>query len=196
MPLAPLRRCHNPPNQGVSRAVRPACSRPDPFTIQVLSTRPEWVSGGDALIEILANRNEPLGKIAVQLNNKDVTPLFKVDADQHSLTGLVTGLALGLNTVRVTGRSHNKAAELSLTNYPITGPIMSGPHEVPFICQTQDFLLPDKKMFGDPTSANCSAPTKITYLYMPTGGTEFKVLTDLKNLPADISKTTTTTGRR
>jgi hypothetical protein len=63
---------------------------------------------------------------------------------------------------------------LELFNYPITGPIISGPHEVPFICQTQDFTLPDRTMLGPPTDSNCSAPTKITYLYMPIGGTAFK----------------------
>jgi hypothetical protein len=171
----------------------PSLSASTPFAIQVLSTRPEWVSGGDALVRILADKSEPLGKVVVQVNNRDVTSLLKVDADQHSLTGLVSGLTLGQNTLRVTG-AHKKTAELSLTNYPLTGPIMSGPHEVPFVCLTQDFVLPDNKKYGDPTSANCSAPTKITYLYMPTGGTALKPLPDLKNLPSDMSKTTTTTG--
>jgi len=33
-------------------------------------------------------------------------------------------------------------ADIVLTNYPIEGPVFSGPHEQPFACATQQFNLP------------------------------------------------------
>jgi hypothetical protein len=83
---------------------------------------------------------------------------------------------------------------LTIRNYPLTGPITSGPHDTPFFCQTQDFTLPDGTKFGAPTDADCSAPTKITYLYMPTGGTAFVPLPSTTSLPPNVAQTTTNTG--
>ena len=98
--------------------------------------------------------------------------------------------------MRANGQGNGRPSErLTLTNYPITGPIRSGPHETPFICQTQNFTLPDGSKLGAATDANCSAPTKINCLYMPVGGTAFQPLPSTTSLPADVAKTTTTTGQ-
>jgi Tannase-like family of unknown function (DUF6351) len=178
----------------------PAQGRPDSlnFKIRTLSTKPYLVSGGDVLVAIDVPRNVPLAKAKVSLNGHDITSAFRVDSQERKLTGLVTGLHLGDNELAVSanGRGEGRPAErVTLTNYPITGPIRSGPHQTPFICQTQNFLLPDGTTLGPATDANCSALTKINYIYMPVGGTAFKPLPSLTSLPADVSTTTTTTGK-
>ena len=33
-------------------------------------------------------------------------------------------------------------------NFPITGPVFSGPQEKPFICSTENFKLPDGSTLG------------------------------------------------
>jgi hypothetical protein len=101
---------------------------------------------------------------------------------------LVTGLNLGANTVAADGKS------LVITNYSIKGPILSGPYVQPFICQTATFRLPDGTFLGAPTDADCSAPTKITYMYMPQGGTALVALPSTSSLPANVSMTTTLDG--
>jgi hypothetical protein len=164
--------------------------------IITLSTRPDLVSGGNVLVQVTLkheNRNHP---VAITLNGHDVSGAFRPGGAPDTLIGLVTGLNLGKNTLRVQGNGSSglKDATLELTNYDIRGPMISGPHEVPFICQTQDFTLPDGTKLGLPTDADCSAPTKITYLYMPTGGTAFVPLPNPSVLPANVAKTTTTTG--
>jgi len=165
------------------------------FEIRVLSSRPYLVSGGSALVQIDVPHERGARHLAVYLNGGDVTGAFHADADGDTLTGLVTGLSVGKNTLQVYGHGdHHPSAELRLTNYPITGPMISGPHIQPFICQTQAFLLPDGTAFGPPTDADCSAPTKVTYLYMPVGGTAFKPLPSLTTLPSDVATTTTSTG--
>jgi hypothetical protein len=86
-------------------------------------------------------------------------------------------------------------------NFPLTGPIISGPHERvgpqerPFVCQTSTFRLPDGTTFGPALDADCSADTKVTYLYLPRGKTAFAPLVDRTKLPADVATTTTLTGR-
>jgi len=164
--------------------------------IITLSTRPDLVSGGNVLVQVTLkheNRNQP---VAITLNGHDVSGAFRSGDAPNTLIGLVTGLTLGKNTLRVQGNGSSglKDATLELTNYDVKGPMISGPHEVPFICQTQDFTLPDGTKLGLPTDADCSAPTKITYLYMPTGGTAFVPLPNPSVLPANVAKTTTTAG--
>ena len=135
------------------------------------------------------NRNHPL---VITLNGKDVSSAFRPGADPNTLVGLVTGLIVGKNALRVQGNGSSgiKDQTLEVTNYPITGPITSGPHQVPFICQTDSFrLYPNGPFYGPATDANCSAPTKITYLYLPVGGTAFIALPSTSSLPADVAKT-------
>src|ERR1700676_3990884 len=130
------------------------------LNITTLSTRPDRVSGGDVLVQVTQDNN---AAPPVSLNGADVTSAFRAGSTLNTRVGLVAGLVVGLNTLSAGGVS------LQIHNYPITGPITSGPHNTPFICQTQDFTLPDGTKFGPPTDADCSAPTKITHLYLQTG---------------------------
>src|SRR5262249_16709965 len=47
-------------------------------------------------------------------------------------------------------------------NHPLTGPVFSGPHQQPFICQTETNGL------GAPLDANCSAKSVVQYYYKST----------------------------
>ena len=174
--------------------------------ITILSGRADMISGGDTLVQI--DSGAPLDKAIVKLNGQDVTAAFHPVSSQLWL-GLVTGLKVGENSLEVySGRkgSGNPAAQLKLKDYPITGPIFSGPQEHPFICQTQDFKLPDGTLLGAPLDENCSVKTVVTYVYKSTapppapaaggrpGGLNLKQLTSLTALPDDVAWTTTTTG--
>ncbi len=162
--------------------------------IRTLSSRPYLVSGGDALVQIDLSRHVSLDDLRVTLNGSDVTSVFHADSSGHALKGLVEGLRIGRNLLQVLGRHHRLLAALRLTNYPITGPIVSGPHLQPFICQTESFMLPDGSTLGPPLDADCSASTRINYVYMSTAGGPFRPLPSLTELPADVSITTTLDG--
>src|SRR5262244_2381173 len=159
------------------------------FKISTLSGQPDRVSGGNALVEIIVPRRER--RVTIVLNGQDVTDSFRPGERSNSLVGLVSGLALGRNRLTVQGREHRRSLEL--TNYPIKGPIVSGPQIQPFICQTESFNLPDGTTLGPPVDADCSAETKVNYVYMSTDGT-FRPLADPSKLPADLTQTTTTEG--
>src|SRR3990172_5463033 len=107
--------------------------------ISILSSSPDMVSGNDALVRVDVPIGIQLEQVSVELNGVDVTTAFAPEPDDHAIVGLVDGFALGENTLKakVTGPATPRpAAELTVTNYPITGPIFSGPHQLHFVCTT------------------------------------------------------------
>ena len=73
------------------------------------------------------------------------------------VTGLVSGLKAGPNTISVAADDgRNGGARLTVVNHPIAGPVFSGPHEQPFICETENFKLRSGDTLGKPLDANCS----------------------------------------
>ena len=164
-------------------------------SIKLLSSKPEFVTGGSALVDVtlpaVALGTTPVLNAAV--NGVDVSAVFKADgAAAGHLIGVVTGMQTGANTLKISYGSGS--ASMELTNYPITGPVFSGPFLTPFICQTSTFTLPDGSKLGPATDANCSAPTKINYVYRATNGGALKPMPSTTSLPADVATTTTTLG--
>src|SRR5687767_3086761 len=109
-----------------------ALATPDSVELSVVSSPAEYVSGGDARIEVSVPDKVSLDDVVVRLNGADVTAAFGPDPEgNHQLEGVVTGLPLGESLV--TANSHKKANgnkhndELRLVNNPIQGPIFSGP---------------------------------------------------------------------
>jgi hypothetical protein len=165
------------------------------FGVETVSTRADYVSGGDVLVKVTykhENRNHPL---AITLNGRDVSAAFHPGQEPNTLLGLVTGLAVGKNTLHVQGNGSSgiKDETLEITNYPITGPIISGAHDYEFLCETDQFIMPDGSSLGPALDADCSIRPRIDYVYRSTDGT-WKPLTSVSQLPADTATTTTTNG--
>jgi hypothetical protein len=161
-------------------------------SVEVLSSKAEYVSGGDVLVAI-KKQQAGAGTLSAKLNGVDVAAAFKPDpADSSRLLGVVSGLVDGANTL--SADFGGAATKVTLTNYPITGPMLSGPHLKPYICQTEAFTLPDGSKLGVATDANCSAATKVNYVYRATTGGALKPLPSTSSLPADVATTTNTLG--
>lgn len=173
------------------------------FPIAVLSGRPDAVSGGDALIRVTVKRNVPASGVRIRLNGADVTASFVTSANM--LTGLVTGMRVGENLLEVIDprgnvRGKGRAdADIVLTNYPIEGPVLSGPHEQPFACATQQFNLPGGKgNLGAPLDANCSIARRVDYFYKSTANTGNNLTQwpeGATSYPSNMVFTTTTEGK-
>ncbi|TMH31505.1 MAG: hypothetical protein E6H66_16025, partial [Betaproteobacteria bacterium] len=118
----------------VGLATASLCASAAVIDIKTLSTHADRVSGGDVLAQITT---DAAGLSPVTLNGVDVSSMFRPGTTPNTFVGLVTGLNLGRNTLAAGERS------LVIANYSIKGPIISGPYLQPFICQTQDFRLPD-----------------------------------------------------
>lgn len=179
-------------------AIGSAQSRPADGTkaieVRPLSTRPERVSGGDVLVEVVVPA-ESKAPLVVTVNGRDVSSAFQPSTAPRSFLGLVTGLNVGKNLLRVEGRAWGVPnAAIDLTNYPISGPIVSGPRLQPFVCQTEAFKLPDGSTLGPPLDADCGVATRVQYVYLPAGGAAFVPLASATTLPADVGTTTTTAG--
>jgi hypothetical protein len=170
-------------------------SNPAP-TVQVLSSKAQYVSGGSALIDVgpaVAVGN--IGALSVKVNGSEVGTSFAADpSNAGHLVAVVTGLVNGSNTL--TASYGGDAATLTLTNYPAVGPIVSGPHQSPFVCQTANFVMPDGSFFGTATDTDCTAPARVTYMYLPTGATALVALpSTAAPLPTNVSSTTTVGGK-
>ncbi len=161
-------------------AAKPIVTAGTSVAIKVLSSKPNMVSGGDALIEVDGPKGTKLS-----LNGVDVTDQLKPVG--KTMQGVVGGLSLGANTLTASGGGAKTT--LKLTNYPITGPILSGPHMTPYQCETEESGL------GKPLDADCSATTKIEYFYKPAGGGAYKPLANPASPPSDVATTTTIDGK-
>lgn len=160
--------------------------------IHVRSSDPTRVTGGDALIEIVA---PAVGqKLNVTANGRDVAGAFKPTMQPGHYLGVVTGLSLGNNTIVASQASNS--AKIKLVNHPITGPVFAGPKEKPFYCETSKFKVADGTRLPDPSDADCSVKTVVTYIYKANGSKTFQALPSRAKLPDDIAQTTTTTGQK
>ena len=163
--------------------------------LKVLSSRPELVSGGDALVQVSVARGIKLANVKVLRNGQDVTASFSADFDGKGLVGLVRGLVNGANMIsaQVRGRTTDR---LTLTNYPKWGPMISGPHEQPYYCRTDAFTtnMPGGVNLGAPLDAKCTVATRVHYMYRTTANT-FAQLPNPLLRPADLAMTTTNAGK-
>ena len=165
-------------------------------TITALSTDPGLVTGGDVLVQIAFASSVGLDNLKVSVGGRNVSTAFQSTGKPGTFVGLVTGLVNGRNVIEVgtvSGRAHGS---MEVTNYPITGPVFSGPWQQPFICQTTDFELPDGSKLGPPLDANCSAQTVVQHVYRSTADPKtMKPLPPGRALPPDVATTTTSHGK-
>ena len=166
----------------------------DDVEVTVLSGRPDMVSGGDALLRVDVPPEVGLSDVRVAVNGADVTAAFRADAEGHRLVGIVDGLSHGANEVSVAVAGDAPDTTLELVNHPAEGPIFSGPHEQPFVCETDAFALPSGETLGAPLDEHCSVARRVDYAYRAAGDGTLKPLADPNALPADVAKTTTLTG--
>ena len=134
----------------------------------IISSRSELVTGGDALVRIDRSPGDT-ASIHVTLNGKDVTSAFIPDRESTSVLGLIKGLALGKN-ILMAASAGAAGATATLVNYPPTGPVISGPHEQPFICDSERFKLVGGGTLGRALDDDCSVATRVDYAYRSTSG--------------------------
>jgi hypothetical protein len=127
---------------------------PNQLQIRVLSNRADLISGGDALVEIVAPAGADVAEVAVDDDGRDVTGAFSLDSAAR-FRGLVTGLDDGPNVL--TARlPDGRGARLTIVNHPKGGPVFSGAQVMPWRCTTTENGL------GPPQDAQCNAPSTFT----------------------------------
>ena len=180
-------------------------------TLRLLSGSPKYVSGGDARIEVKAAQ-ELQDKLTFLLNGEKITP--PLVADGNRMEGVVSGLVTGDNLLEVQHVRRDSTGvsdAIRLTNYPLTGPMFTGPQQQPFICRTQEsglgqplvdnqdgighpvFSDPGKTLIG--YSSYCAVPPRILYVYY-TGDSfrPFDPATGYDKPPPDLKTIRTASG--
>lgn len=128
------------------------------FEIRTVSTRPETVSGGGVLVQITLPRAVAPDQVSVTLNGRDVRASFRPGAQPQVLLGRVEGLSPGANQLEAAAPRQGRA-RATVMNHPATGPVISGPHQAPFMCETEAFGL------GPALDRDCTAKTRVDYFY-------------------------------
>jgi hypothetical protein len=148
--------------------------------IRVLSNRADLVSAGDALVEIVVPPGTDPSNVTVDVDGRDVTDQFP-RRDNGRYMGLLSGLQLGANVV--SAHIGNVRRQLTITDHPNGGPLLSGPQILPWICQS------------GAVDAQCNQPPVYTYVYKSTSpaATGFQAY-DPNNPPTDVAQTTTDQG--
>ena len=133
----------------VCAAIATGSATAAPQEIVVLSNRADLISGGDALVEIKWPARTNLAATLVSLNGVSIRPAFDMRANGRFI-GLVRGLKNGNNVLLA--RDSAGAAQITITNYPIGGPVFSGGQQLaPWICAMKAVTAVPVTAPNDPT---------------------------------------------
>ncbi|HEY3843827.1 MAG TPA: DUF6351 family protein [Acidimicrobiales bacterium] len=136
---------------------------PGQIEMTTVSTRPTLVTGPEARVQVRGV--QPDDSLRVTSNGTDVSDAFAPIASRPDQAGgiregVVPKLQLGTNRFTATavdGHYGTRTVTLTVIDHPLDGPVISGPHQAPFECSTAASGM------GQPTDANCDAPTQVTW---------------------------------
>jgi hypothetical protein len=159
------------------------------ISLQTLSTKPWLVSGGDVLIELTLDKGISVQDVVLALDGIEQTSLLNQVAPSR-FQAVIRDLPEGDSVFTAGVAGQESAASLILSNYPISGPVISGPHETPFQCQTEEFELVSGELLGPAIDSDCSIPTRIDYVYWSAKDEIFKPLNRFLtiNNPEDMAE--------
>ncbi|TFV66358.1 UNVERIFIED_ORG: hypothetical protein E4P37_06580 [Bacillus sp. AZ43] len=163
-----------------------ATAAPDSgITVEVLSTRPDTITGGDALVQVRVPDDAAAKHLRLEAAGTDRSSTL-VEVAPRTFQALLTDLPEGESTLvaRANGKGKGtpagRSATLQVENFRTTGPIYSGPQQQPWVCENATAGL------APATDSACSAPVQVQYRYRTTAGT-FAPLTDPAKPPADVA---------
>ncbi len=137
--------------------------------VRVVSSRPDMVTGESALLQT-SGAGTPTVTIAGRpVRVMPVRTWWRIDA-----------LPPGRSTIDV--RQGDLTGSVQIADTAITGPVFSGPHLPLLACSTEENGL------GKATDNDCSAPTKVDYLYRNAIG--LQPLTNPDVVPRDTRQAT------
>jgi hypothetical protein len=151
----------------------------DTIGLTLVSPIPAGVIGGDALIEATAG-----AAVKLIVNGQDADVVWRTDPASGVARALVSGLSLGKNVIdAVRGEQRER---LSITSYPLEGPVISGPHMQPWLTTTEQSGL------GPPRDAHGNVDPVFSFHYMSKASGKLEDYDHTKPPPADDIATTTT----
>jgi len=191
---------------GLQACGQPGEAPPTEISLTVISSAQHLVTGDSALVEVrFTPRDYRIPDLLVNgrqlvLNEQNSRTFPDRDSDNPDariLHAVVSGLAQGENTL--SAELHDGGAQLTLVSYPLTGPVISGDWQTPYVCLGE--LAPDSNgnprrfaigngEYLDTTSSStpdCSLPTRVDYVYKSQHSDNFLPLPELNRLPDDVA---------
>ncbi|MGE0159477.1 MAG: DUF6351 family protein [Gemmatimonadales bacterium] len=181
------------------------------FTLTSVPTPAPYVSGGQTLVMLEAPLGLDLSGVSVTVGGApaarvEPAPPDRLGRERNAVLALVEQLAVGDNEV-VAALNGEQVASITVTNWPIEGPIFSGEHLEPYLCLAD--LAPSANgrpsvfpigngevLDGRDFGPSCSMQTRVDHVYLSDDeGSEWKPLSSLAALPDDAAETTTADGR-
>lgn len=158
--------------------------------VSVLSSRPDAVSGGSALIGVTTG--SPGSDQTVRMTVNGVDQSDRLQPGPAGMQGVVDHLVAGRNTVRVTAKG-GSATEQVLVNHPSSGPVFAGKRAPGFRCETTRFRSSAKVPLGPALDASCSIAPQVGYVYRSAKTGRFAplrgaALSDAAQRPADLAQ--------
>jgi hypothetical protein len=150
------------------------------FRLEVVSSPPQYVTGGDALVAVVAgDSGADLTDVEVTVGDDDVSNAFALDPDDDGRTvGVIDGLADG--DTELTARADGEVATLVVTNHPSGGPLFAGEQLPLAACTTEIYGLE-----ASTPDDGCFAPTEVAWQYVDDDG-ELHNLDDPTAPPDDV----------
>lgn len=184
---------------------------PNPPDLQLtsLSSAPDQVSGDKVLIGLEGDATsiaDEMDSLEFWLNDTAVTP--EVREGRNGPEILMAGLVEGENRLELHHSDAGPVDDLTLTAYPVTGPIFSGPQQYPFVCTVASELdkQPEVDTEGDTgfpvmdgegnkigLSRDCSIDSYVRFVYRTTSG-GWAPLPEDGSKPEDMATTELTDG--
>jgi hypothetical protein len=183
----------------------------DSLTLATVPTPPAYVSGGQTLVLLEAPVGIDLSDVTIAAGGVpaarvEPAPADRLGRERNAVLALVEGLALGDNEI-VASVDGETVASVTVTNWPIEGPIFSGEHLEPYLCLSE--LAPTARggpsvfqvgngesLDGKDFGPSCSMSTRVDHVYRSTGERPaWKPLASLAALPEDVARTETDDGR-
>ncbi|MGP9536967.1 DUF6351 family protein [Brachybacterium sp. AOP43-C2-M15] len=181
---------------GTAAAEIPGTRSGSGLRLSTVSSAPDLVTGGDALVEISSSHGFPHRRVEVTLDGTDVSEAFAWDEEREVLVGLVEDMEPGEHLLEagLPGAARGDA-QLTLVNHPDEGPLLSGPHQEPFYCETEDFVIPGlEESLGEPLDENCSIEDRVDHVYYTSEGEWAAFPEDAEEYPSDLARTTIDDG--
>jgi hypothetical protein len=151
--------------------------------IVVLSGRADLVSGASALVAITLPSHADAHGLTVRIGHRNVTHRFAFRSDGR-FEGLLTHLHRGQNPVQAVLANGN-GARLTLTDYPDSGPMFSGPQLKPWVCEQ------------GARNKTCAMAPSYSYSYKSTDPAGVGLQSyDPSNPASDVATTTTDNGHK
>jgi hypothetical protein len=179
------------------------------ISLRVVSGNADQVTGGTALLAIESGTLSVDPQTLRFSANGQSLNVIRFDNAAIAPQWLLSGLPLGEVNVQAENADGQQIASIELTNYPVTGPLLSGPQQYPFVCSSVlewgvQPLVDHQEQWGFPVldntdsvigySKDCSIEPFVEYHYLNTVG-EYQPMPADGSQPTDMSTTTLSDGR-